>query len=167
MNFNYNTMKKTVKILMSLLFLNLFSIVASAQDAPLQDAKREKIKAEKVAYITTQVKLTPTEAENFWPIYNQMQDEKSDIMKNFCQKHQKKNLPDPTTLTDEQAQKLLDQEMQKEVKMLALKQKYHEEFKKIISPKKLYLFYEAERNFKKELLKKMKNDRPDKNCPAK
>lgn len=36
---------------------------------------REKLRAEKVAFLTTRMDLTPQEAEKFWPVYNQLEQE--------------------------------------------------------------------------------------------
>lgn len=36
------------------------------------EAWREKVKAQKVAFITTKVDLTVEEAQKFWPVYNQV-----------------------------------------------------------------------------------------------
>ena len=58
---------KISKIL--LVFLLLFSIVSFAQGGKFRE-KREQIKALKVAFITEELKLTPAEAEKFWPLYN-------------------------------------------------------------------------------------------------
>ena len=45
--------------------------------------KREQIKAMKVAFLTTELNLTSSEAEKFWPIYNTFDD------KQFELRHQK------------------------------------------------------------------------------
>jgi hypothetical protein len=41
-----------------------------ALSANAQDGIRDRIKAQKVAYITEQLDLTVDEAQKFWPIYN-------------------------------------------------------------------------------------------------
>ena len=51
------------------------------------DGWRDKMKAEKVAWLTTAMDLTPAEAEKFWPVYNNMENERRDafgkVMKAF------------------------------------------------------------------------------------
>jgi hypothetical protein len=42
---------------------------ANAQNGNGQ--RQEKIQALKIAFITQKLKLTPAEAEKFWPVYNQ------------------------------------------------------------------------------------------------
>jgi len=42
--------------------------------------KQEKIKAQKIAFFTEKIGLTPDEAEAFWPVYNQYWKEKNAII---------------------------------------------------------------------------------------
>jgi len=56
----------------------ILSITAFAIPPQNQEAKRnwrDKLKAEKVAFLTTRMDLTPQEAEIFWPVYNQVDQE--------------------------------------------------------------------------------------------
>ena len=43
---------------------------------------QEKFRAEKVAYLTSELDLTAAEAEKFWPVYNQIEKERFAAMKN-------------------------------------------------------------------------------------
>ena len=43
---------------------------------------RQQIKAQKVAFITEQLSLTPKEAQKFWPIYNTYEDKLNQIRRN-------------------------------------------------------------------------------------
>ena len=54
------------KIVLFVLFMSAaFSSVHAQQD------KHEKIRAFKTAYLTEQLSLTSSEAEKFWPVYNE------------------------------------------------------------------------------------------------
>ena len=64
-------------------FILLFSIIlllgqnALAQRGEGNNKERwERYKAEKVAFLTSHLDLTPEEAQKFWPVYNQMEKEK-------------------------------------------------------------------------------------------
>ena len=57
------------KILFILFFLLLHGYFCAAQDDS-GDKESDDIKAVRSAYITNQLKLTPDEAQRFWPIYN-------------------------------------------------------------------------------------------------
>ena len=55
-------------ILMVGLSLSLF-----AQSGKLSDEKRKEFEAQKIAFFTQEMELTPEEAVVFWPLYNEMQ----------------------------------------------------------------------------------------------
>ena len=76
-------MKKLISILLTL------SIAAAALAQP-QGNKRpggqgrpdfEKMKAERVAFITSEVGLTSQEAEAFWPVYNEIEKQQRELVK--------------------------------------------------------------------------------------
>ncbi len=70
-----------VRKLLPLLFLFVsFSFYAQGES---MKEKREKIKALKVAFFTTELDFTTNEAEKFWPLYNTFDD------KQFELRHQK------------------------------------------------------------------------------
>ncbi|MEI7595470.1 MAG: Spy/CpxP family protein refolding chaperone [Bacteroidota bacterium] len=147
---------KTNKIVF-LLLLSAFSFKSVAQN-PEFDEKREKLEAQKIAYITTQLSLTPEESAAFWPIYNKMEQEKRTMMKECHKGIHEKGKPDIKNMTDDQLIKLSSMEFESQQKMLDLRKKYHQEFLKVLSIKKVMLLYEAEKDFKKELLKKLKDN---------
>ena len=115
------------------------------------DKKREKIEVQKIAFITKQLDLTPEEAQKFWPVYNQF----SDARKQLHEQH-KENRKDIDNLSDSEIEKLIDNHIILDQKVLDLKKKYHTEFKKVLSNKKVAKLYHAEHMFKKDLLKRLK-----------
>ena len=42
---------------------------------------RERIRSERVAFITEELGLTPAEAEKFWPVYNEFRDRKAEAQR--------------------------------------------------------------------------------------
>lgn len=59
------------KILLSALFFLNISYFCYAQG----EARRNKIEAIQIAYLTKELALTPDEAEKFWPVYNEYRGE--------------------------------------------------------------------------------------------
>ena len=118
------------------------------------DKKREKIEVQKIAFITKQLDLTPEEAQKFWPVYNQF----SDARKQLHEQH-KENRKDIDNLSDSEIEKLIDNHIIIDQKELDLKKKYHAEFKKVLSNKKIAKLYHAEMMFKAELLKRLKGEK--------
>jgi hypothetical protein len=125
-------MKKYLLIVSTLLLS--FSL-AKAQDRNGQRA--EKIQALKIAFITQKLQLTSAQAEKFWPVYNQYQDE----IKNL-----RVNNKNGDVIENEQ-------------KLLDIRKKYKPSFEKILGPQKLNDLFNAERDFRNVLIKRLKNQR--------
>ena len=76
-----NDMKKFFSVALSAMLL-LGAFTCLAQGKPDKKEWKEKIKAEKVAYLTDYMDLTSAEAQKFWPVYNQAESEKMEGFKN-------------------------------------------------------------------------------------
>ena len=67
----------------------------------------------------------------------------------------------PETISDKEALEMADGQIIQAQQILDLRKKYHIEFKKVLPPKKLLKLYQAEKEFKKFLLKEIKERRED------
>lgn len=139
-------MKKLIFI-----FLLLTAAVHSQED------KYEKIKALKAAYITEQLALTPSEAEKFWPVYNSFDENFHDLRhKKYDEIHQKLH-SGMENLSDEEANKLIDEYLLLETNKLEMKKQKITALRKVISPKKIIGLRKAEDDFKRELLNRYRH----------
>lgn len=72
-----------------LLAIGLMSVMASyAQPRGPRcgdDGWRERMRTERIAYLSTEMDLTSAEAEKFWPVYNGVQDRKRDAQRTVLQ----------------------------------------------------------------------------------
>ena len=138
------------KILIIAMLCPLFMLAQNHK----MDKKREKIEVQKIAFITKQLDFTPEEAQKFWPVYNQFSDSRKQL-----HKQHKENRKDIDNLSDREIEKLIDNHIILDQKELDLKKKYHAEFKKVLSNKKVIKLYHAEHMFKKDLLRRFKERR--------
>ncbi|MEI6123455.1 MAG: hypothetical protein WCQ95_07475 [Bacteroidota bacterium] len=147
--------------MVSFIFLITTSGIASAQSAGNTDtkngAKKEKMQAMKVAYISDKISLTASEAEKFWPVYNEYQDKKTAFQKENRSKMKALKETKPENLTEEQAEEIINAELAQEQNLLDLKKEYFPKFKKIIGSKKVVGLYMAEKEFNKLLLERLKD----------
>ncbi len=119
-------MKKSLLIL--LIFFSGFTTLYAQED---NDPRGEKVQALKIAFITQKLGLTAEEAQKFWPIYNQYDQEvrgvdRRDVMKSD--------------------QQLLD-----------IRKKYQTSFEKILGPQRLNKLFNAERDFREVLIRRLKD----------
>ncbi len=115
-------MKKYILIL-ALLFGG-FSMAFAQEGDDLN--KQERIKALYVAYVTQQLKLTPDEAQKFWPVHTQFENDLKGV---------KQDLP----------------ELVKEEARLNIKKKYQENFAKIVGVNRCERFFRMSDEFKRKL----------------
>ncbi len=123
------------------------------------NAKRDKIDQLRVAFINSKVNLSNQETQQFWPLYNELND-KLDLLKKTYRINFIKNF-NAESLTDKEAEALLTAEFILKQKELDLNKEYYEKYKKILPIKKIALIKMAENDFKKELIKTIKSSSPE------
>jgi len=139
-------------LLIVLLFANTVSF---SQDCPRYKENREKIEAEKVAFITDKLDLTVKEAQDFWPIYNEYQKKREEVFieKRKLHKNLTKNLE---TLSDKEIIEALNKINELKLKEVNLEKEYIDKYLKVLPPKKVITLHKAEMEFKRTLLHKLK-----------
>ncbi len=139
------------KIIFQILIL-LISFNASAQrDFNMQ----ERIKAQKVAFITERLNLTPKEAQQFWPIYNAFENKIQSFRKNDLKKV--REAMRRGNLSDKEAQQVLAQFMDVEEKIHQAKKELVKDLQSAISPQKIIKLKSAEDAFNKKLMNILQN----------
>jgi hypothetical protein len=111
----------------------------------------EKIDALRIAYITDNLNLTPEEAKEFWPVYNEFE--------NKLEEHRESqwSLIEASDSVDEShAKEILAKSIALDESELNLKKTYMDRLSKIIGYRKVLKLKSLDRSFKKELLSKMK-----------
>jgi len=117
--------------------------------------RKEKIEAQKITYITDQLQLTPQEAQQFWPLYNEFQVKKEEFKEakrlNMREYHQQS-----MNLSDERIEEIVDGYIEIELKLAELQKEYHIKYKSVLPVEKVIKLYQAENQFKQFLLKQIK-----------
>jgi hypothetical protein len=137
--------------------LQVFSqSVGTNNNTNTQQSSKEKIQAQKVAFISQDLQLSPAEAEKFWPLYNEFNSKKDEFgkTKKELEKNARKNGIDQ--LTDKQAQELIDAELNFEQNVLDLKKEYIEKYKAVIGIIKTVKLFQSEKKFNNYLLKQLR-----------
>lgn len=140
-----------------LLFLMLLMMILSAAAQPGKNPKRERIEALRVSFLTNRLELTPREAQSFWPLYNEYQDKLDLERKSRRLELKELKQKDGTTITEADANKLIDSELAFHAKEAVLMKQYYEQFRKVLPATKVVMLLRAEEEFKRELLKQLKD----------
>ncbi len=144
------------KIIASTLFFALI-VAAFAQPRDSKHSDRwEKYRSEKIAFLTTNLELTPAEAQRFWPVYNQLEKERWESQK-LRREMEEKVLEAEETMPDQKIKELTRDfagSMKKEADMLA---SYNEKFLEILPPRKVLKLYKSENEFRMYMIKKWRD----------
>ncbi|HEX6225394.1 MAG TPA: hypothetical protein VFZ52_13345 [Chryseolinea sp.] len=137
-----------MKALFNLILVSLITISAFAQDEeipqPADQKVRDKIEAARIAYITDQLELTPSEAEKFWPIYREFAERRREI---------RQQMRDAKSANPQQTdQEAVDQQFKMKQQELDLEKDYSGRLLKVISAQKLRSLPQAERKFRQMIL---------------
>ncbi len=117
--------------------------------------QHKNIQAQKIAFITQELNLTPDEAKFFWPVYNEYDAKRHELKKSFKETggFQK---TDMNKLTESEAIQILDNQIIEAQKYLDLRKEYHAKFKSVLPAVKVLKLYDAERDFQKMLMDKIR-----------
>lgn len=110
----------------------------------------EKIRAQKVAYLTSKLDLSVEEAQKFWPIYNEYENKKKELFNLEFELIEKVN--NFENLSEKNIDEMIDEYIKIQQKHLQLLEEYNKKFKSVLPVKKILLLYVAERMFKKEFI---------------
>ncbi len=130
-------------------FVFLLTLSAQAQ----RDNERFKaIENEKIAYITKELKLTKTEAQQFFPIYN-------DYSQEMWRIRNQKTGPKQSSPSRGNGfrQRGTQDVLAYDAKELEIKKEYRAQFAKIIGNSRASQFFEIEQNFRELLYKEWQN----------
>lgn len=140
-----------------LLTLMIFLISISAFSQPNEKMK-ERIKAQKIAFITEWIKLTPEEAQKFWPIYNAYEESLEKIRSEDLNTIRTQMMTNPG-MSDAEADVLLEKFTKAENDTHEAKIKLIEDLKKILPSYKIIKLKASENAFNKRLLERLKEFR--------
>lgn len=118
---------------------------SNAQFAP-RTAKGKKILQARNNFINQQLNLTDDESHKFWPLYNQYQQDLTAvrILKRANNSNKAAN-----------GTEQVDKEIAYDKQMVEIRQRYRDEFMKILPAEKVSLLYKSEVEFKDELIKQL------------
>lgn len=135
-------------------YIFLFLLAVQFGFSQEKDARKERIKSLKIAFISQKLALTSEEAEKFWPIYNKYDDKIMALKEAQLRLRIQKRIG-----TDEEALKKIEESEEKEAEVMVLKKKMRAELIPVISAEKVLKLERLEQEFHRKLLEKLKERR--------
>lgn len=151
-------MKNTKIITVLLLFLSIASFAQGGKLREKLQQKKDQVRAMKIAFITSELNLTPDEAAKFWPLFNEFEEKqkaiRQDKIKNYIDRSQGSD-----KLTEKEAQNLLNQMETAEEELHQLRKKFVANLKGVLPATKILKLKKAEEEFSKKLLQQYRDKR--------
>jgi hypothetical protein len=134
-----------------LIVMTLLLVVGAASGQDRREA-RERIESRKIAYLSDKLELTSTEAQVFWPLYNEYRQELKGL-------RNEKEKGDRDEMTDAEALEHLDRMLDIQQSGLDIKKKYQDKMVSTIGAKKTMLLWRHDRKFKEEIIREVRKKR--------
>lgn len=157
-------MRKITTILLVLAALFL-SLSAAGQNNRGPKDWQDRMKAEKIAFLTDAMDLTSAEAERFWPVYNRAEAEKREAFERSLRAIRDLDEGIKAGKDDKEIGVLLEKFLNSQNANAAIDAKYLSEYRKILSNKKITQLFLGEENFRRQQIHRLNrndNNRNDK-----
>jgi hypothetical protein len=150
-NFKFATMKRIVVFAFIMLVLQVSRSAA-------QNPNLEKLNNYKIGFFTKRLNLTSEEAEKFWPVYNEYQGQRNQIQLDKLKLNRNFN-QNESSLSDKQLEDIGDKYVDCIVRESSLAVEFHKKLKTVLPPEKVIMYYQAENQYKVQLLNELQNTR--------
>jgi hypothetical protein len=160
-NFNITEMKRGIIVLMVLSVFPLWQLKAQNQQNQNQNQNPnlDKLNAYKIAFFTRRLNLTSGEAEKFWPVYNEFQNKRIVIQteRQSLNRNVNQNM---LNMSEKEMTETGDRLISLQIQEASLAQEYHKKFREILSPAKVLRLYQAENQYRMQLLNELEKRQP-------
>jgi hypothetical protein len=144
-------------IIFALMLVALFTGTATAQ---IEERTTQNIQSYRAEVFTRVLDLTPEEAQQFWPIYNE-------CLANRQNLHKKMRLDQNTdNLSDTELEQHIKDYFEGKQKELDLEKDLYQRLRKVMPARKVARLPKAERKFREEIVQKVKERREERGTPG-
>ncbi len=145
---------KLIKLVTSLLLFISFNFYAQGEK---MKEKREQIKTMKIAFLTSELDLSVSEAEKFWPVYNAFEEKEFELKHLKMRSFIKRFRDGKEKLNEKEASFLLSQIENNEEEVFLLRKKFIVNLKGILPASKIIRLKKSEEDFNRKLLVQYRN----------
>ena len=152
-------MKKVISVLCALVVLSLGAFAQGPQ-GPRRGADngwRERVRAEKVAFLTEEIDLTESEAQVFWPIYNEIQKSQRDGFEAVKNAYDAMAKGVEEKKSGKEMEKLVKAYIDAKEKNEGIETKYLNKLLKVLPAEKVARYYVAEEKFRHQQIGRLGN----------
>lgn len=123
---------------------------------------KERLMNEKIAFFTTEIGLTPAEGQAFWPVYNQVNEERDKAMRNVFRAYRALSNAVEENKGTREIEKLLNEYLNAQQKQREIDNKAADRYEKVLPVEKVAKLYLAEERFRRQQIHKLHRGGPQK-----
>ena len=152
-------MKKVISVLCALVVLSLGAFAQGPQGPRRggDNGWRERVRAEKVAFLTEEIDLTESEAQVFWPIYNEIQKSQRDGFEAVKNAYDAMAKGVEEKKSSKEMEKLVKAYIDAKEKNEGIETKYLNKLLKVLPADKVARYYVAEEKFRHQQIGRLGN----------
>jgi len=144
---------KTILTTLFFVFTLFASLNAESQNPDRFPLLRERMVQAKLREIKLSLKLDQVRFEEFRPIYLKYEREVSGVnFRNLA----KLTKVDADSLSNEEADQLIVNQLEAAKKLISIREKYYKEFRTVLAPQQIIKLYQTEAELRKKVLQEMK-----------
>lgn len=149
------TLRLFAAAMASFVLLSISSVHAQPQK-PNPENWMERMKSEKIAFITSELALTPEEAQAFWPVYNSIEGKKLATQKAMMGAYFAMMKAVNENASDNEIEKLLNNYLTAKQANEDSDKDEANQYRKVLSSKKVAKLYIAEEKFRRQQVRNIK-----------
>lgn len=149
-------MKKSIVLLTIAIMFLAFTGYSQTKERP----DFEKFKSQKIAFLTEKMSLSPREAQDFWPVYNEFEKQRMELQQNRRQL-ELKTRDENISFSDQEIIKMTREISATFRKEADIAIEYNEKFLKILPPQKVLQLYRAENQFRAHMFEQYRKQRTE------
>ena len=142
-----------------LAIITFAAIACTFANARHTDEWKEKMRSEKIAFLTMDMNITPEEAQVFWPVYNQVEQQKDAALGEVIQAYKALNA---AVESNENVEKCLNAYLQAQDKLREIDSKAAQQYKAVLPIEKVAKLYTGEEKFRRQHIRNLRNNQANK-----
>lgn len=150
-------MKTDIRKIMIIAAILVFGAANAFANNETKEDWKEKIQSEKIAFLTLEIGLTPQEAQVFWPVYNEINEEKDQAMYEIIKYYWEMSKAIEAGKSEKEIKALLDKYLEAQEKQRKIDEDAAEKYKKVLSTTKVAKLYIGEEKFRRQHIRKLRD----------
>lgn len=143
---------KTILILASLAVLGAAEAFAHTE---CQEDWKKKMQCEKIAFLTMEIGLTPQEAQEFWPVYNEIAEKRDLAMQEVIKSYWDLSKALDADKPEKEIKELLDAYITAQEKQRKIDNEAPDKYMKVLSTEKVAKLYIGEEKFRRQHIRRL------------